>query len=333
MKNVIITLLKFSFATGLIYWLVNSGKLDFTLLSDVIKDPTKLLICGFGMLLVLMLANFRYSIILSHKSLIRIPFLRLLKYNWIGMFFNSVLPGSVSGDFVKIFYIKNEDKSLSNKFMLGSVLIDRILGLFGLILSLGFFTIFNYTELSALSLDIKKLLDLNLLLFTLVVLGLFSLFYFQNLPHKLLIPLQELPVLHKILPKLLLLWDELCEFKTKMVSLTIISIFLQIVSVIIFWFLTKDFSQGDFDLKYALSIVPVGFVAISIPIAPSGLGVGHAAFHTLLEFVGIKNGADLFNIYFFMVLSFNLIGALPYLFSKKISKKDLDLPNKNSNQK
>jgi uncharacterized membrane protein YbhN (UPF0104 family) len=317
MKNTIITLLKFLLAAGLIYWLVNSGKLDFAILKEVVKEPLKILISGVGMLFVLSLVNFRYSIILSHKSLVRIPLLRLLKYNWIGMFFNSVLPGSVSGDFVKIFYIKDEDKSLSNKFMLGSIFIDRVLGLFGLILSLGIFTLFNYVELSNLSPDVKKLLDLNLLLFTLVIAGLFSLFFFKELPAKLLNPFLELPVLNKILPKLLTLWDELCEFKTKMVSLTIISIFLQMTAVIIFWYLTKDFAQGSFHLKYALSIVPVGFVAISIPIAPSGLGVGHAAFHSLLGFVGIKNGADLFNIYFFMVLSFNLLGAIPYMFSKK----------------
>ena len=282
MKNTIITLLKFSLAAGLIYWLINSGKLDFAILKDVLQEPLKILISLVGMLFVLSLVNFRYSIILSHKSVVKIPLLKLLKYNWIGMFFNSVLPGSVSGDFVKIFYIKEEDKSLSNKFMLGSIFIDRVLGLFGLILSLGLFTLFNYSELSSFSPDVKQLLDLNLLLFVLVFIGVFSLFYFQKLPHTVLKPFRELPLLNKILPKLLKIWDELCEFKTKMVTLTIISIFLQMTAVIIFWFLTKDFAVGNFELKYALSIVPLGFVAISIPIAPSGLGVGHAAFHLSL---------------------------------------------------
>ena len=317
MMNTIKTALKFTLAIGLIYWLVNSGKLDFAILSEVAKEPLKILISAFGMLVVLCLANFRYSAILSHRSEVKIPFFRLLKYNWIGMFFNSVLPGSVSGDFVKIFYIKEEDKSLSNKFMLGTIFIDRVLGLFGLVICLGFFTLFNYFELSSLSQDVKSLLDLNLVLFAAVIIGLFSLFYFQSFPKKISKPFIDLPIFKVIIPKLLSIWDQLCGFRTKMLGLTLISIFLQLLAVIIFWFLTKDFADGDFQIKYALSIVPVGFVAISIPIAPSGLGVGHAVFHSLLGFVGVKNGADLFNIYFFMVLSFNLLGSIPYLFSKK----------------
>ncbi len=323
--NLLKTLLKFLVAFALIYWLVNSGKLDFSILTEVLKSPLRVLIAGLGMLFVLCLVNVRYRLILSHKSEVKIPFFRLLKYNWIGMFFNSVLPGSVSGDFVKIFYIKDEDHSLTNKFMLGSIIIDRVLGLFGLIIILGLFTVFNYTELSSFSPDIKKLLDFNLFLFSCVILGLLSLFYFQDLPSLIVKPFRRYSLLDKVSIKLLGIWDDLCDFKNRMVYLTLISTFLQLFAVIIFWFITKEFAQGDFPIKYAFSIIPVGFVAISIPIAPSGLGVGHAVFHTLLGYIGIKNGADLFNIYFFLVLTFNLLGAIPYLLSK--SKKQISFQN------
>jgi uncharacterized membrane protein YbhN (UPF0104 family) len=323
--NLLKTLLKFLLAFALIYWLVNSGKLDFAILGGVLMFPLKVVISGLGMLGILCLVNLRYKIILAHKSEVKIPFMRLLKYNWIGMFFNSVLPGSVSGDFVKIFYIKDEDHSLTNKFMLGSIIIDRVLGLFGLIIILGLFTVFNYSELSNFSPDIKKVLDFNLFLFLCVILGLLSLFYFQDLPSLLVKPFRRISLLNKISIKLLEIWDNLCGFKNKMVYLTLISTGLQLFSVIIFWFITKDFAEGNFPIKYAFSIIPVGFVAISIPIAPSGLGVGHAVFHTLLGYIGIKNGADLFNIYFFLVLSFNLLGAIPYLLSK--SKKQISFQN------
>ena len=52
---------------------------------------------------------------------------------------------------------------------------------------------------------------------------------------------------------------------------------------------------------------------MSIPIAPAGLGVGHAAFHTLFGYFGIKDGASLFNIYFIFVIMTNLTGIIPYL--------------------
>ena len=109
-----------------------------------------------------------------------------------------------------------------------------------------------------------------------------------------------------------------------------LSLLLQALAVVTFWFLTESFAQGEFPISYALSIIPIGFVALAIPIAPSGLGVGHAVFHTILGFIGISNGADLFNIYFFVLISFNLLGAIPYLLTKskkQISFQNLDVRN------
>jgi uncharacterized protein (TIRG00374 family) len=325
MKNALKLLFKFGFALGLIYWLVNSGKLDFNILNEVLKDPLRLIIAFIGLLGVLALVTLRLRLILEHKSKVKIPFLKLMKYNWIGMFFNAVLPGSVSGDIVKIFYIKDEDKSLSNRFLFATVLIDRFVGLFGLIITLGLFTLINYSELTTLSIDIKKLLDLNLVIFVGVIFGLLSLFFFQGLPEKLASPFKNLPVFNKIIPKLVDAWANLCMLKHRMVALTLISVVIQSMAVVLFWYIVHPYSDGDFPFQYAFSLIPVGFVAISIPIAPSGLGVGHAIFHTLFGYIGIKNGADLFNIYFFMVLGVNLIGAIPYLLnkSKKVHMNDL----------
>ena len=328
--NALKTIFKFTFAFALIYWLVSSGKLDFNIFKEVLQHPFKLAFAGVGLFLTLFVVNFRYSIILASRAQVKIPLLKLFRYNWIGVFFNSVLPGSVSGDLVKIFYIKNEDKTLTTKFMLASIFIDRIFGLSALIVLLGTFSIFNYTELTSYSPDIKKLLDLNLLLFASVIFAFCGVYFFQSLPHRILQPLMKFSFLKKVLPKLLKLWDELCSFKDKIFILMSLSFFLQALSVITFWFLTESFAVGEFPITYALSIIPIGFVALAIPIAPSGLGVGHAVFHTLLGFIGISNGADLFNIYFFVMISFNLLGAIPYLLTKskkQISFQNLDVHN------
>jgi len=325
-KNNIKILLKFVFAFGLIYWLVQSGKLDFNILAEAFQSPARL-ISGFLMTIcVLLIVTLRYRVILDHKMTKQISFLKILKYNWIGMFFNSVLPGAVSGDIVKIFYIKEDDKELSHRFLFASILIDRFVGLFGLIIILGTFTIFNYTDLTALSMDIKKILDINIFLFACVLVGLFSLFFFENLPFKITKPFLGLPLLNKILPKLLDAWKSLCEFRKQIIALTILSILVQFLAVIVFWFIVSPFADGEFLFSYAFSIVPIGFVALAIPIAPSGLGVGHAVFHSLFGYIGVKNGASLFNIYFFVVLFSNLLGSIPYLLSKsnKINIHDLE---------
>lgn len=323
MKNVLKLLFKFGFAFGLIYWLVDSGKLNLSLLKEIFNYPERLIFAFLGTIFVIFIVAFRYKVIIEHKASIKIPFINMIKYTWIGMFFNAVLPGSVSGDLVKIFYVKQEDSKLTNKFLIGSVLIDRVVGLFGLIIVLGIFTGINYIELSSYSKELAYLLKMNILLFIGVIISLLSLFFFPNLPQKLSGPFIQLPIFNKILPKLISIWESLCQFRHRMLWLTGLSIIIQTSAIFIFWFVVSPFANGIFPFDKAFALIPLGLISIAIPIAPSGMGVGHAVFDTLFSYINVKNGADLFNIYFILFLSVNLMGSIPYLLNRS-NKIDMD---------
>ena len=102
---------------------------------------------------------------------------------------------------------------------------------------------------------------------------------------------------------------------------------IQSSAIFLFWFMVSPFALGGgFPLQHAVSLIPIGLISIAIPIAPSGMGVGHAVFDTLFGYIGVTNGADLFNIYFILVLTVNLMGAIPYLSnrSRKIDMEKLE---------
>ena len=327
MSQYIKLILKFVFAIGIITWLIQSGKLDFNLLKLALKDPTRLIIAFFILIINLFLATWRYHIIIQAKMEKVPPFKEIFKLNLIGIFFNSILPGSVSGDIVKVFYLKEMDKTLSNRFLFASVLIDRFVGLFGLILIMGIFSIINYNELATLSKQIQFVTNINILMFFGVVFSLLTLFFFEKLPAKILSPFAQVKILDKIIPKLIDAWESLCMLRSKMITVTMISIFIQTIAVMCFWYVTHPYADGDFPFKYAFSFVPLGFVFIALPIAPSGMGVGHAAFATLFTYVGIQNGASLFNIFFLLTLCVNLLGVIPYILRGKrvhLDPKDLN---------
>jgi len=67
----------------------------------------------------------------------------------------------------------------------------------------------------------------------------------------------------------------------------------------------------------ALAFIPIGLMTLALPVAPSGLGVGHAIFQKLFELSAITNGASLFNLYFVVCLVVNIFGVIPYLTSKR----------------
>ena len=54
MKNAVKTILKFAFAFGLIFWLIDSGKLDLTVLEKAAQDPLRM-ITGFLIILSILL--------------------------------------------------------------------------------------------------------------------------------------------------------------------------------------------------------------------------------------------------------------------------------------
>jgi uncharacterized membrane protein YbhN (UPF0104 family) len=327
-KNIILNILKISLAAGLIYWLVQSGKLDFNLITEVLKDPLRVFAIILFMLFDHVIVAFRWCIILQTKALAKLPLLKVFKANWIGIFFNSVLPGSVSGDIIKIFYVKELDQKLTKKFLFVSVFLDRVIGLFGLISLGGIISIIFYNDLVTLSPDVEKLIHLNLGLFAIVALSFFFIFFLEQIPHKMAAPFREVKVIGKVMEKLEMIWSDLCSIKAKLIQILIISIIIQTIAAFIFWFIVSPFIAQDFPLQQAMTILPIGMIIISLPIAPAGLGVGHAAFHSLFGYFGITNGASLFNIYFILILITNLTGVIPYVLSStKKSIKDIELEN------
>ena len=97
----------------------------------------------------------------------------------------------------------------------------------------------------------------------------------------------------------------------------LISIVVQFLGVVIFHLLVSPQYQTALSLELVLSFIPLGFMALAIPIAPGGLGVGHAAFQTLFGFAGEMNGANFFNMYFVVTMAFNILGFIPWLISKR----------------
>lgn len=315
-KKYLITIFKLLLIASIFYWLISSGKLDFSLITKVLDSPLRLTASFLMAILIFLIMSYRYLLIIKMRSQ-KVKFTSIFKYNWIAQFFNAVLPGSVTGDLIKVFYLNKEDKLLSKSFLVGSIVIDRLTGLFGLIINLGIFSLINYRTLSSLSNDVKTILNINLVLVSLLFVGLFILFKFEKLPLRLFSHLKAASVLKKLTNKLETLWLTLASFKKNFISLLFLSISVQILAVCLFWFITSPYSSDHFDITFAFSLIPIGFIALALPIAPSGLGVGHAIFHSLFLLIGIKNGASLFNIYFLIMMLTNITGVIPYLLLKR----------------
>lgn len=316
LKTLIKTFLKLFVAFALIYWLLKSGKLDLNLLSELGNNPWGLLVAFILALTNIWIISIRWRGILKARNSAHIPLLGLIKANWIGQFFSSVLPGSVTGDLIKIIYVQEYDKTFSKKFVFATILIDRVMGLSGLILLVGMTSVLFQDHILENAPAMKPLLMFNYVLSALVLFGIIIFIFFDQFVHKIF-RLGEKILFPAIWQKFGDLWNDLITIKVQMLKALCLSLVVQFSGVLIFWALIYPFTIGKMDFVQALAFIPLGHMTLALPIAPSGLGVGHAIFQKLFEFSGITNGASLFNLYFVVTLMVNICGVVPYLLSRK----------------
>jgi uncharacterized membrane protein YbhN (UPF0104 family) len=315
LKTIILNTFKVGLAAGLLYWLVYSGKLDFKLLAELRHYPGSVAL-ALGLTVVnFFIVSHRWSRILNARSSVQLPLSGLIKVTWIGQFFSSVLPGSVSGDLVKILYIQKYDRAFSKKFVFASILIDRVMGLCGLILLVGLSSLIFGEKIVENAPAMGPLIEVNYLLMVFVIAGFCGFYYFHHLVRSLLMKFERL-MLSRIFQKIISLWDDLVSIRSKMLLGIGLSILVQLTAVLIFWCLIYPFVGSNMNFVQALAFIPIGLMTLALPVAPGGLGVGHAIFQKLFELSGITNGASLFNLYFVVTLAVNILGVIPYLLSR-----------------
>ena len=66
------------------------------------------------------------------------------------------------------------------------------------------------------------------------------------------------------------------------------------------------------ELATQFFLMPIGLITVAIPIAPGGIGIGHAAFESLYQLAGLSGGADIFNLFIIVQLGVFMLGGIPY---------------------
>ena len=191
----------------------------------------------------------------------------------IGIFFNFALPGSVSGDLVKAYYVSKTQPNQKMKSAL-SVLVDRVLGLYSMLLMSFFSSVFVFQSTDTSS-PLTQLIESSWVILALASLGLGALFS---------IPLAKAPLIRKS-KKLSSLLNSLYALgRTPYVILSslVLSIGGQMLTMFFFYWLAPYFGQ-PVSFWTCLFCVPLGFIIMAIPISPAGLGVSQLAFYKLFE--------------------------------------------------
>jgi len=138
MKKTILTIIQVVVTVGILCWVFHDhdqrAKMAHALSLAVQRPSGRLwLLAGFGCYgIVEILAALRWYLLLRVQKVI-LPLWRLVALFMLGIFFNMFMPGGTGGDVLKIYFLIKEIPDKKKEGLL-AVLMDRLIGLLGLIM-------------------------------------------------------------------------------------------------------------------------------------------------------------------------------------------------------
>ncbi|WP_164970299.1 lysylphosphatidylglycerol synthase transmembrane domain-containing protein [Halarcobacter ebronensis] len=285
-KKILVTFIKFLIAFGLLYWLFDSGKLDFSLILNL--SPLYIIICFFVSLITIFFVSIRLKILLKGQNIISNNFY-LFKISLIGLFYSTFLPGGISGDVIKSYYLlKYKKGDITKTPIFLTVIIDRLVGFHALVF-LGFIS--NIIALFLVTDQLKHFLNLSFWIFLTINIC-FLLLFNTKLFYTIFNFFKSKNI--SILVKLFMALEVFIKNRIVYVKSFFISIVTQILSICIIFLLMKS-ARIDIDYIYTTIISVYTFIINIAPISPGGLGVGEIAFDNMLSiFTKQHNGASIF---------------------------------------
>ncbi len=267
--------LKALFGASIFVWMAASGKLNLAEIARSFEHwPALLAIAGIGYFQVA-ITTWRWRLLLGAQD-IRLSYSRAWGLTMIGMLFSTVIPGAVGGDLIKGYYIARAAAG-RKAHAATSVLMDRVVGLIGLLLLGAAMVAVNPAQV------LRNAATRSLGAITIIaVLGSVGGLYLAVLTGGRLSAWGFLPrVLRNV-------FSALHEYRRKasVIPITLaISVFNQALSCVSIYLALRSTGAAGLTAGEFFLIVPLGLVTSAVPISPAGVGVGQAAFFALFQMV------------------------------------------------
>lgn len=311
-------LLKFAFSFGILFYMVQSGRLELSVVKKGFSHAPMLMASCALVFFALVTSLYRWGLLMRGQG-IEFSAGQLIRYGMIGAFFNTTMPGAVSGDLIKAWYVLADHKDQKKTPVLTSILLDRVMGVFGLIV-VSASPIFLQWDHVWHTPELTKLASVVLALFAAVV------FFYLYVMLSFWGPLAYLRrradgLAGSRVGKVFLQVYDACIVYRKQPAILVQSLLLSICThlfiVTVAIFCSHALGESNIPFYQYFLLVPIGLLSTAIPVAPAGLGVGHVAFAALFSLAGSKNGAEVFTMLVTIQILWNLTGILFYLSGPK----------------
>jgi glycosyltransferase 2 family protein len=311
-------------ATAIILWLlVHNSQLNIGFFTAIIDKPL-LAFSVIALFYVSVLINSWRWYRLNAVQGLQLSYFHTITPTYLGVAFNNVLPGSVGGDFVRLYYIlkKFPDKKSGAIF---SVMFDRLCGLMAMFVIASLIALFRFSTFSHQS----TLFYLLIVCFSCCIAGVSFFILSILLPEKLGLSdwLNRKFVNKRWLQPIISMLNAIHIYRNAkgiIFECLGVSIISQILLLIVILLINRMLGLPPLSpLDYAIALV-VGQIANLIPLTPGGLGIGEAVFGNILLLLN----PGIVGAYATVFFAFRLLITLAYLPGVIIGIVGLDLLHK-----
>ncbi|MDW7679191.1 MAG: lysylphosphatidylglycerol synthase transmembrane domain-containing protein [bacterium] len=264
-RNHLITFLKIIVSAGLIILL--TSKLGLKEILSQFKY-TNLSWVGFAILIISLsniLGSLQWHLLLRAQN-INLPFLRVVGYYYVGLFFNNFLIGYIGGDAVRIYDIRKSSGNSSSA--VSAVFLDRFMGFF-IITAMALIALLFWQNM----LQSKTTLFVILAIFFCWMVSFLFIFHY-NLAQKVgrLLRFLMNPRINGKLKEIYLSIHSYRDQKATISVVVIISLVIQFIRIMVHY--CAALAVGlEGHLKYFFIFIPIIALIASLPISIGGIGV------------------------------------------------------------
>jgi glycosyltransferase 2 family protein len=286
--KVLLTLVRLAIGIGLLVYLARSGIIDLRALSRLATAWPITLAAVSLLLFDVFLMSLRLSWLFRPQGL-HLPLSTSLQLTLVGFFFATFVPGSAGGDIARMFYATRGNSGRRTEIM-AVVIFDRVIGLFSmLLLPLLFAPMFPRLIQSAPAL--RYLLLTVALLALCLLAGFFVGVWNESIlnllrrnafgfPNWRSLAIRGLETIRAYRHSPGILASALGASMLANLSLLVVTALGMLIV-----------NPAGLKMEMCL-VIPMGYIANSLPLTPGGLGVGEAAFNALFDITGLHGGAD-----------------------------------------
>jgi glycosyltransferase 2 family protein len=302
--------IRLAIGVGILVYLERSGQINFSGLAVLLHVWPITLAAILLLLLDIAMMSIRASLLFGNARL-TLSFWNSLQLNLIGFLFSTFLPGAAGGDIAKVVYATKENHG--RRAEVATVLIlDRLVGLFSLVLLPLLFAPFFVSLLRSLSV-LRRLLYFDALLAALMLGGAMLIMFFPPARNWVIWVLGRLPRAKNLALRVVDALTAQGKAHTMLFYALLLSLLANLALIFVTALGLFAVNPDSFSIKLAL-VAPMGHLVNSLPLTPGGIGVGESAFNALFSMAGMRGGAETLLSLRLWNVAVGFMGLFVYLF-------------------